>query len=101
MARAYMYHFCYTQEDYLETVVAEVEVEIEYNYIPGTPARINYDENDHPAESPEIDIIAVRVEEPGGKYRQASLDEFERFTEYAMDTHFEDMCYTATYRDYG
>ena len=41
---------------------AEADVRIVYTYAPGRPARIRYDEWDHPAEGPEIDIISVQEE---------------------------------------
>jgi hypothetical protein len=44
-------------------VIGSVEVCIEYKVTDwGCPARINYTENDHPAEPPEIEIIKVTTE---------------------------------------
>lgn len=49
-----------------EREVAYPEIEIAYSYAPGCPARIHYDENDHPAEADELEVLAVKVIDGGG-----------------------------------
>ena len=44
-----------------EREVAYPEIEITYDFSPGCPARIRYDENDHPAESPEVEVISAKL----------------------------------------
>lgn len=87
----YDYAFTYTFY-YGDIVIGEVEVQVKYTFTPRVPARIRYDENDHPAEGPEIDIVDMLVEDwPGPIWRTATEEEFERFSEYVLDKHFEDM----------
>lgn len=80
-----------------DIVTGEWEVQVKYTFSPGTPARINYNENDHPAESPEIEIEDMVVEDwPGPVWRTATKDEFETFSEYALDKRFDEMVEEAT-----
>ena len=53
------YETTYEREDHLGNVTASLEVRIEYTFTPGVPARIMWDENDHPAEGPEIEIADI------------------------------------------
>ena len=42
--------------------LGEIEVEIEYRVLNhGSPARIRYDENHHPAEAAEVDVVGVTM----------------------------------------
>jgi hypothetical protein len=41
-------------------------LEITYSYTPGCRARVNYDENDYPAESAEVEVMDVTLIEDGG-----------------------------------
>lgn len=42
--------------------IGEIDVQIEYVVTSsGSPARIHYDENDHPAEAGEIDVVHVSM----------------------------------------
>ena len=52
----------YEREDALGNVTCSVEVRIEFTYTPAVSARIHWDENDHPAEGPEIEISGIREE---------------------------------------
>ena len=90
-ANIYSYFFTYTSY-HGDIVVGEVEVEVKYTFQSGCPARIHYDENDHPAEGPEIEIEEVLVEDwPGPVWRTATEEEFERFSEYALDKRFDEL----------
>lgn len=90
-ADTYSYAFTYTAY-HGDIVISESEVQVKYTFQPGIPARIRYDENDHPAEGPEIEIVDVVVEDwPGPVWRTATEEEFERLSEYVMEKCFEDM----------
>ena len=41
-------------------------IEIVYSYSPGCRARVNYDENDHPAEAAELEVMDVTLTEDAG-----------------------------------
>lgn len=43
------------------TPVGDIDVRISYRSTPGRPARINYNEHDHPAEGAEIDVYEVEM----------------------------------------
>jgi hypothetical protein len=42
-------------------IVADLDGRVQYRATPGRPARIRFDEYDHPAEDPEIDIDAIEL----------------------------------------
>jgi len=44
-----------------EREVAYPIVRIEYSFLPGSPPRIHYDENDHPGWSDEIELISAKL----------------------------------------
>lgn len=91
MADTHSYSFAYTACSG-DVVTGEAEVQIKYTFKPGVPARIHYNEHDHPAEPPEIEITDMAVEDwPGPVWRSATKDEFERFSEYALDKRFDEM----------
>ena len=60
--KLYTYETTYEREDSHENVIAAWEVKIKYTWTPGIPARIRYDENDHPAEGDEIEINDIQIE---------------------------------------
>ena len=44
-----------------EHETAYPEVEITYSFVKGCPARIRYDENDHPAEPHELEVLDAKL----------------------------------------
>ena len=58
----YTYETTYEREDSQGNVIASLEVQIKYTFTPGVPARINWNENDHPAEDSEIEIADIMIE---------------------------------------
>ncbi len=61
MAKIYTYETTYETEDSEGGAGGETEVRFRYAFTPGTPARIRFDEHDHPPEAAEIDIQAIQV----------------------------------------
>jgi hypothetical protein len=53
------FHLPWMPDD--EREVAYPTVEIVYSFTGGRPARIRYDENDHPAESDEVEVISATL----------------------------------------
>lgn len=45
-----------------ESFTVDVRLHLDGSYSPGVPARIHYDEYDHPAEGPDIELSLERVE---------------------------------------
>ena len=91
MADTHAYCFTYTAYSG-DVVTGEAEVQVKYTFKPGVSARVHYNEHDHPEEPPEIEIADVAVEDwPGPVWRTATEDEFERFSEYALDKRFDEM----------
>lgn len=43
-------------------VPMDLSFELSYTFTPGCPARIRYDENDHPEEPPEIEIYEANLQ---------------------------------------
>ena len=58
----YIYDTTYEREDHEGNVVASVEARFYYTWTPGTPARIRYDEHDHPAWPDEVEITDIKIE---------------------------------------
>ena len=58
----YTYETTYEREDSEGNVICSLEVQFKYTFTPGVPARINWNENDHPAEDPEIEIADIMIE---------------------------------------
>lgn len=56
------YETTYEAEDHLGNVIGSLEVRIIYTVNWGCPARIHYDEHDHPAEGDELEIVKFEVE---------------------------------------
>ena len=57
----------------------------------GCPARVRYDENDHPAEQPEVEVIAIWMEPAGNNvWRRASKDHEDWARDWA-DDHLDEM----------
>jgi hypothetical protein len=46
--------------------VAYPHIDIVYTYLPGCRARVNYDQNDHPAEAAELEVVDVTLIEDAG-----------------------------------
>ena len=65
------------------TVMVSAEIQLTYTVIWGSPARIHYNENDHPAEGDEIEIASIRVEDQYFDGKQLG----ERF--WRLATHLE------------
>lgn len=61
--KKYYYETTYEVEDSRETVIGSVEVRFTYTVNWGCPARIHYDEHDHPAEASEVEINGVEQED--------------------------------------
>ena len=62
----YTYESTYDPEDpILLTVIGTLEVRIYYTWTPMVPARIRYDENDHPPEGDEIEIQRITKQVEG------------------------------------
>lgn len=90
----YTYEFTYeTTLD--QTVIGSWEVRVEYTYSPGRPMKMYLRNGDpgYPAESPEIEITGVFVEDYP-EWRPATDEEYDMF-ETAIDKHFDDMCEAA------
>jgi hypothetical protein len=72
----------------------DLSFELDYTFMPGCPARIRYDENDHPEEPPEIEIyecicntenVPKEVNEWFLKYIHADSDLINRIYEQISD----------------
>ena len=93
MSDKHTYCFTYTSCSG-DVVTGEAEVQVKYTFRPGRPAMMYLRNGDpgYPAEDPEIEIVDVVVEDwPGPVWRTATEDEFERFSEYALDKRFDEM----------
>ena len=68
-------------------VVGSIDLTIDFKVTDwGCPARIRYDENDHPAEQPEIEVTAVWMEPAGNNvWVPASKDHDEWARDWADD----------------
>ena len=64
------------ESDHNGAIVGSIELCVDFKVTDwGCPARIRYDENDHPAEQPEIEVTAVWMEPAGNNvWRRASKD---------------------------
>lgn len=60
----------YEREDEAGSVISSAELRIAADVSPYVPARIRYDENDHPAEGGEVELIKVEAEGPSGVWRE-------------------------------
>lgn len=75
----------YETTGYLDAVTASIEVRVHYTYSPGSPARIRFDEHDHPAEDAEIEIVKIE-EEAGGRGNWTEIrggDFYDRLYDWA------------------
>ena len=96
MTIGFEYHVTYESEDFNGSVNSSIEVCIEYKVTDwGLPARILYDENDHPAEAPEIEVAGVTMEVVAGVWRPATEDLDTWAREWA-DDHLDDLIDEAT-----
>ncbi len=62
MLTTYTYEATYEDESPDGQVRCSAEVKISYTVVWGCPARIRYDENDHPAEGDELEIVKIEIE---------------------------------------
>ena len=80
--KLYTYETTYECEDAEGAIISSMEVRIHYTWIPMVPARIHWDENDHPMEPDEIEIQRITKEVPGfhsakaTRFVDTSSDEF-------------------------
>jgi hypothetical protein len=74
------------------TIVGSIDLTIDFKVTDwGCSARIRYDENDHPAEQPEIEITAVWMEPAGNNvWVPASKDHDEWARDWA-DGHLDEL----------
>ena len=72
----------------LDIADGEVVLSVEYTYSPGCPARIHYDENDHPAEGPELEIYNITVDKaPVPAWLDKILTDGDWLTDYLNEKH--------------
>lgn len=70
-----------------DSITASIELLINFKVTSwGCPARIRYDEDDHPAEGPEVEVISVLEERAGdNEWIPASKDNEEWAWDWADD----------------
>ena len=93
------YEFTFSQM-HGDIVLGELEIKVEFTATPGCRARINFTENDHPAEPGEIEVSKIYVEEyingSGlGKearytWREATPEELDVIGDYPEAERFDD-----------
>lgn len=98
---SYFYEATYEAEDHLETVIACLEVRVEFNFEPGKRAPICRIEGRQmePDDGPEVEIIDLEVEDirrdPKGEwetfYRRATPDEREALDTWLETTVLDDL----------
>lgn len=97
----YTYETTYEDESPDGTVRVSAEIRITYTVNWGCPARIHYDEHDHPAEGDELEIVKFEIEDvsyPSGKlvWRRPSQMENDTLEVWADNEHLrEDMIFEA------
>jgi hypothetical protein len=99
----YTYETTYEDESPDGTVRVSAEVRITYTVNWGCPARIHYDENDHPAEGDELEITKVQLETYYGDrtlWRDATRLENDLLSAWINDLR-EEMLVEARERDKG
>lgn len=70
------------------------------NYLPAYPARIRYDENDHPAESAEVELLEyVVVKDDGCEWVKNNDDKTWNLIVNHIDKHFEWMVNELKYEE--
>ena len=103
MAKLYTYEATYEREDGESNLTGSLDVRFRYTFTPGVKARINYDENDHPAEAAEIDITNIHVElttlDGGHRWFDAAPNEHEMLLGWALETLYDEMVESATDED--
>lgn len=108
MKHTYEFTWGDEQDRMLKMRVGEAEVRVTYTFTAGRPAYISGPPEDcYPAEGPEIEIEKVEVkyfnwETRKYLWREASTgqnawltNEFEVYSEYALEKHFDDMAQAA------
>ena len=80
------YHLTHESERH-GAIVGSIELCLDFKVTDwGCPARIRYDENDHPAVAPEIEVTAVWMEPAGNNvWRRASKDHEDWARDWAND----------------
>jgi len=99
----YTYETTYEDESPDGTVRVSAEVRITYTVNWGCPARIHYDEHDHPAEGDELEITKVQLETYYGtelRWRDATQLESDLLSAWINDLR-EEMLVEARERDKG
>ena len=80
----YTYETTYEDESPDGTVRVSAEVRITYTVNWGCPARIHYDENDHPAEPDELEVVKLEIEDvsyPSGKMYRIQIPKVDVWVE--------------------
>ena len=95
MTKLYTYNTTYERENAEGNVTGSLEVRFKYTFLPGVPARIRYDEHDHPAEAPEIEITHIHIEvtttDGGKRWFDAIPDDHEMLLGWAREALFDGM----------
>ncbi len=85
--RTFTHETTFSPHDAKGEHVGDIDVRIEYavnSY--GAPARVHFDENDHPAEAPEIDVIHVEMENAPKSGRKAEyIDAWDWLYDWAIE----------------
>lgn len=88
----HVYETTYEREDSLGNVIASVEVRFTYTWRPGVPARIHYNEHDHPAEGDEIEIVKIECEESVKSWHEVDKGAwFDTLYDWGMDDLMDNM----------
>ncbi len=80
----YTYEATYEDESPDGTVRVSAEIRITYTVVWGCPARIHYDENDHPAEGDELEVVKFEIEDvsyPSGKMYRIQIPKVDVWIE--------------------
>ena len=95
----YSYETTYETKDAEGNVIDSREVRFRYTFQPGLPARIRYDEHDHPAEAAEVEIQNIHVEvitiAGNRRWFDASAEEHEILRSWAETTIWSEMIVSA------
>ena len=95
MAKLYTYDTTYEREDAEGNLTESMGVRFKYNFQPGLPARIRYDEHDHPAEAAEIEVTNIHIEvttmDGGRRWFDATPDDHEMLLVWAREALFDEM----------
>lgn len=84
----------YSYETTFEVGDNSTEVCFCYTYSPGCRARINYDENDHPEEGPELELSSIEVEDKdvrGRTYWRKPTSLESTLLELEFEAHYDNL----------